>query len=145
MKTPAQSIALHLAAHAIKRERKGDNQRPTVRTHQDDTDIAGTINTSNNDAYDALQHAKPHPTHPKPRYLSLTTAGWASPNNDETAPSLHPERQRVALVCVFDLATGTTTSAIRFATKNKRAVLDDGTATGTLSEALHTAANKFRA
>ena len=145
MKTPTQVIALHLAAHAIKRERKGDRQRPTVRTHQDHNDVAGTINTSNNDAYDALQHAKPRPGTPQARYLSLTVTGWASPNNDETAPSLHPERQRVALVCVFDLAAGTTTSAIRFATKNKRAVLDDGTATGALSEALHTAAQKFRA
>jgi len=33
--------------------------------------------------------------------LALYTCGWAAPNdgNDEIAPSLHPKRKRVALLC----------------------------------------------
>ena len=34
--------------------------------------------------------------------LALYTCGWAAPNddNDEIAPSLHPKRKRVALLCL---------------------------------------------
>ena len=36
------------------------------------------------------------------KQIALYTCGWASPNNgdDSVAPSQHPERKRVALVCL---------------------------------------------
>jgi hypothetical protein len=145
MKTPAEQIALHLTAAAIKRERNGTgNTAAIIRTHHNDTDKAGTTNTSSPDAYHALDHATPHPAQSRPRYLSLTTVGWASPNTpDGTPPSLHPERQRVALVSVIDLTTNSIASAVRFAAKNKRAHVSTDEATGTLAEALRAAARKF--
>lgn len=71
--------------------------------------------------------------------LAIVTCGWAAPTDEtdtqDIAPSLHPKRQRVALVCVHDLTTGNTVSVIRFAAK-RNLVADYGDAHGSLANAI---------
>lgn len=90
------------------------------------------------DIYYAIDNAAPLVPRTATR-LAIVTCGWAAPTddatNDDTPPSLHPHRQRVALVCVHDLTTGNTVSAIRFAHK-RSTVVDYGSARGTLADAI---------
>lgn len=76
--------------------------------------------------------------------IGVETCGWASPinhentkkarHNNELAPSQHPERKRVRLVCCVntEMKAG---SALGFADDNKL-VTDEGTAKGSLADAL---------
>lgn len=67
----------------------------------------------------------------------IHTSGWAAPLDDDgevsTAPSKHDLRRRVALAaCVTDSSVG---SALSFS-DDKEFILDPGSATGSLAEAL---------
>jgi len=147
MKTPAQKIAQHLAAALIKDERGGMPNHTIVRTHDNDADLSGTTNTSNLDTYDALQHATPDSRHPRPRYLSVSCTGWASPTDGtDIAPSLHHQRQRVALVLVLDITTDSLTTTLRFADRKKRGQTgtDNDAGQGALADAIREAGRAFR-
>ena len=70
------------------------------------------------------------------RALGVLTCGWAAPvGGDETPPSRHPERRRVRLAAIAttDLVTG---SALEFQDKPDEPILDDGSASGSLRDAL---------
>ena len=90
------------------------------------------------DVYHALSTAAPLVPRTATR-LAIVTCGWAAPvddgDDDETAPSLHPRRRRVALVSVHDLSTGNTVSAIRFA-DTREVITDYGNARGALADAI---------
>ena len=72
-------------------------------------------------------------------YYAVFTCGWASPinkdqdENDQVAPSQHPERRRVQLVLVTS-RDGNQASAMRF-DNDTELVTDDGNARGSLAEA----------
>ena len=68
-------------------------------------------------------------------YCVLITSGWASPHgDDDIAPSQHPERRRVNLLCVAS-REGKQASAMRLAGSDEL-VTDNGNATGPLAYAL---------
>lgn len=73
--------------------------------------------------------------------VAIVTCGWAAPVDDddatysEVAPSLHPRRRRIALVCVHDVGTGETVSSLKFS-DSKEVVVDYGNASGSLAEAI---------
>lgn len=68
-------------------------------------------------------------------YCVLITSGWASPRDgDDIAPSQHPERRRVNLLCVAS-REGKQASAMRLAGSDEL-VTDNGNATGPLAYAL---------
>lgn len=70
------------------------------------------------------------------RALGVLTCGWAAPvGGDETPPSRHPERRRVRLAAIAttDLVTG---SALEFQDTSDDPFLDDGSASGSLRDAL---------
>ncbi|MFM7082553.1 MAG: hypothetical protein ACKOYI_11480 [Actinomycetota bacterium] len=70
------------------------------------------------------------------RALGVLTCGWAAPvGGDETPPSSHPGRRRVrlAVIATTDLATG---SVIEFQDTPDEPILDDGSGTGLLRDAL---------
>ncbi len=70
------------------------------------------------------------------RALGVLTCGWAAPvGGDETPPSRHPERRRVRLAAIAttDLVTG---SALEFQDTPDEPILDDGSASGSLRDAL---------
>lgn len=69
--------------------------------------------------------------------IIVFTKGWAAPlnpNNElDGVPSQHPERRRIALAaCVTSASTG---SALSFS-DNPEVILDPGSATGSLAQAL---------
>lgn len=72
--------------------------------------------------------------------FAVLTAGWAAPitdddDGDEIAPSQHPERIRVRLLCYCD-TEGMMHSSIRFG-DGREVVYDSGKARGSLAEAMH--------
>lgn len=73
--------------------------------------------------------------------VAIVTCGWAAPVDDddatysEVAPSLHPRRRRIALVCVHDVVTGETVSSLKFS-DSEELVVDYGNASGSLAEAI---------
>ncbi len=85
------------------------------------------------DIYEVLETVKPSES---VNFYAVRTSGWAAPTDglDGTAPSKHPERKRVNLMIVVG-RDGSQASAIRME-GNDELVLDDGTATGSLQEAI---------
>lgn len=71
-------------------------------------------------------------------YIALVTCGWAAPiindDDDDFRPSLHPERRRVRLVITAD--RNSVVSVLRFEDEADDPVVDEGTATGSLADAL---------
>ncbi len=70
------------------------------------------------------------------RALGVLTCGWAAPIGEgETPPSCNPERRRVrfAAIATADLVTG---SALEFQDTPGEPIFDDGSASGSLRDAL---------
>jgi hypothetical protein len=81
-------------------------------------------------------------------FIALVTCGWASPITDddddvnEVAPSQHPKRRRVRL---FVLASRqSVASVLRFSDEPDSIVTDEGQATGSLADAVHSLFAKTR-
>lgn len=93
------------------------------------------------DIYDALDEVGKHHLAQGDLALGCETTGWASPikgdDDEEIAPSQHPERRRVRLVALvsrkFEMA-----SALGFADDDE-VITDDGQAVGTLADAIREA------
>lgn len=70
--------------------------------------------------------------------IGLVTCGWAAPiaqqDDEETAPSQHPERRRVRLFVCAD--RNEMASVLRFKDDAENPITDEGQATGPLAEAL---------
>jgi hypothetical protein len=90
------------------------------------------------DIYDAIEQVT------IPAFMvafGVITTGWAAPLNPdgkaEGAPSQHPERRRVKLVSVInDNGAG---SAMAFQDEPEDVITDEGSATGSLAEAINEA------
>jgi hypothetical protein len=71
--------------------------------------------------------------------VAVLTTGWAAPLNDngevEGAPSKHPQRRRVRLMAFVRRSDLRMVSVLRFGDSDE-VVIDEGSATGTLAEAL---------
>ena len=69
----------------------------------------------------------------------VVTTGWASPrtkeDDDEMRPSEHPERRRVRL-SIYANRLGEVASIIRFEDDPNEIVTDEGSATGSLADAI---------
>lgn len=139
--TPAERLARALLKRARKDDQQLTNPPHTVTTHDKPTD-AGKLLAADGDAYAALSKAATRPAvgNTARRYIALATRGWAAPTkpdqpNDQTPPSLHPERRRVTLVVVHDTTTNKQTSALHIAGQ-RAVVVDHGDAHGALADAL---------
>lgn len=83
------------------------------------------------DVYRLLDSIKPEPS---VNYYAVITGGWAAPADDnDCPPSLHPERRRVELLCLTS-RDGQVASALSM--EGKSLVIDEGTAQGSLAEAV---------
>ena len=71
--------------------------------------------------------------------FGLVTTGWAAPtvdgNDNDVAPSKHPERVRVRLFSFCDTA-GRVTSSLRFANKEGEVTYDENQARGSMRDAM---------
>jgi len=68
--------------------------------------------------------------------VAVLTSGWASPADSikDCPPSQHPDRRRVRLICLTDESG--MASVIRFSDDIDNPIVDAGTATGSLADAL---------
>jgi len=88
------------------------------------------------DVYDLIEAVE---SKKKYNHYAVFTCGWAAPINkdqdddDQVAPSQHPERRRVQLVLITS-RDGKQASALRF-DKETELVTDEGNARGSLAEA----------
>lgn len=68
----------------------------------------------------------------------VVTTGWAAPlntnGNMDTAPSQHAERRRVRLACIANRQS--VASVLRFADEPDEIVTDEGSASGSLADAI---------
>jgi hypothetical protein len=89
--------------------------------------------TKGGDIYELLDSAVVEPT---VDYYAVFTAGWAAPISDEydgIAPSKHPERKRVELLC---LASRDGKMASAMSMEGQDMITDDGDARGALQDAV---------
>jgi len=83
------------------------------------------------DVYRLLDSVKPEPS---VNYYAVITGGWASPvSDDEIAPSQHPLRKRVELLCLVS-RDGQVASALSMG--DNEIIVDEGKARGSLAEAV---------
>lgn len=73
-------------------------------------------------------------------FIAIVTCGWAAPiranddDDDEVAPSQHPQRRRVRLVVLASRSS--VASVLRFSDTPDETVTDEGKATGSLADAI---------
>lgn len=92
----------------------------------------------NADIYALLEDSNTHLTAMTADYIALVTTGWAAPvaedDDGDTPPSRHPERRRVRLMVI---ANGDEMgSVLRFEDDPTEAVVDSGSASGALADAV---------
>ena len=92
------------------------------------------------DVYELLEDRKTLTAIGNADTFSVLTCGWAAPlakddnDDDQVAPSQHPERRRVRLVVTA--TTSGVASVLRFKDKPNEKTIDEGTARGTLADAI---------
>ncbi len=99
-----------------------------------------TLVNASGDVYDLLADRESVTVANNSDFVAVVTCGWASPITDDddldgVAPSQHPRRRRVRLL-VLASRQGVA-SVLRFADEPDEVVTDEGKATGSLSDAVH--------
>jgi len=92
----------------------------------------------NGDVYDLLSDEYSLDVAKNSEYIAVLTCGWAAPvtadDDDEIAPSQHPQRRRVRLVIVANPKG--VASVLRFSDNPNETVIDEGQAKGSLADAV---------
>jgi hypothetical protein len=106
---------------------------------QDNGDIDAVVQYENGDVYELLESADAHRVAKKSKNILIVTCGWAAPRpenkeEEEVAPSEHPERRRVMLSVIA--GDEGMVSTLRFADSDE-VMVDEGEAQGSLAEAIH--------
>jgi hypothetical protein len=107
---------------------------------EDDGQLHAVVQCEHGDVYDMLESIDALHIATKSKNILLVTCGWAAPrpqdgnDDDEVAPSQHPERRRVMLSVI--IGDDGIASTIRFADSDET-VVDEGNATGSLAEAIN--------
>ena len=96
----------------------------------------------NGDVYDLLSDEYTLSVAKNSEYIAVLTCGWASPidpdkdenDDDQVAPSQHPQRRRVRLMVLA--SRNGVASVLRFSDSPNETVTDDGNARGSLADAV---------
>ena len=106
---------------------------------EDDGQLHAVVQCEHGDVYDMLESTDALHIATKSKNILLVTCGWAAPrpengnDDDEVAPSQHPERRRVMLSVIA--GDEGMVSTIRFSDSDETYV-DEGTAQGSLAFAI---------
>jgi hypothetical protein len=104
--------------------------------------------TSNGDVYDLLNDKVSIKALADHDQVLVATCGWAAPvddddeNDADLPPSVHPKRRRVRLACFLN--DEGVTSVLRFGDTPDETVTDEGSARGSLADALEKLRKKAR-
>jgi hypothetical protein len=116
-------------------------QSKTAKIYQDEFDKLKLI-SEKSDIYDLLESEEVATQLDESDLAVLVvTTGWASPRSkekddkDDVRPSEHPERRRVRL-SIYANRLGEVASIIRFEDDPNEIVTDEGSATGSLADAI---------
>jgi hypothetical protein len=100
--------------------------------------VSMTLAGEGGDVYDLLESMDSAFVAKVSDYMVILTCGWASPitkdDDEEIAPSQHPERRRVRLVVMANRQGFA--SVMRFRDDADNTITDDGQARGSLADAL---------
>jgi hypothetical protein len=108
--------------------------------NETDEGVAMVLAGEHGDIYDLLDSDDSRAVAKVSDYIAVITCGWASPivegqsDDDQVAPSQHPERRRVRLM-VFAGKDGWA-SVMRFSDTPDETITDDGNARGALADAI---------
>jgi hypothetical protein len=107
--------------------------------NETDEGVAMVLAGEHGDIYDLLDSDDSRAVAKVSDYIAVITCGWASPiargdDDEEIAPSQHPERRRVRLM-VFAGKDGWA-SVMRFSDTPDETITDDGNARGALADAI---------
>lgn len=99
---------------------------------------------ANGDVYELLESDETLRLAERSQTVAIVTCGWAAPVNDddsddETPPSLHPQKRRVRLVVCA--SRGEAASVLRFGDKPDETITDEGNAKGSLADAIQSLMN----
>jgi hypothetical protein len=106
----------------------------------DDGRVAMVLAGEHGDVYDLLDSDDTRAVAKVSDYIAVLTCGWGAPltegqsDDEQVAPSQHPERRRVRLV-VFASKDGCA-SVIRFSDTPDETITDEGKAIGPLADAI---------
>jgi len=93
---------------------------------------------SHTDVYDLLDNDYNALVASAYAWTLIVTTGWASPLGEngevEGAPSQHPQRRRVRLACIANRQS--VASVLRFADEPNNVITDEGSASGSLANAI---------
>lgn len=112
--------------YSINRNDDGDNKIVKIREH--------------GDVYELLDNSDSAKIAKVSDFIAVLTCGWASPitkngdDDDDLAPSQHPERRRVRLLVLA--SKNGVASVLRFSDKPDEIVSDNGQARGSLADAV---------
>ena len=106
---------------------------------EENGDLHTVIQYEHGDVYELLESTDALHVATKSKNILIVTCGWAAPrpengnDDDEVAPSEHPERRRVMLSVIA--GDEGMVSTMRFADSDE-VMVDEGTAQGSLAEAI---------
>jgi hypothetical protein len=94
---------------------------------------------SHGDVYELIESDASLELAKRSDFIAIVTCGWAAPirandDDDEVAPSQHPQRRRVRLVVLASRSS--VSSVLRFSDTPDETVTDEGKATGSLADAI---------
>jgi hypothetical protein len=109
---------------------------------ESDDEVSMTLAGESGDVYDLIMSRDALQVAKASDFIALVTCGWASPrdngdnpDDDEIAPSQHPQRRRVRLLVLA--GKDGMASCLRFSDTPDEVITDNGTATGALATALY--------
>jgi hypothetical protein len=106
---------------------------------ESDDEVSMTLAGESGDIYDLIMSRDALQVAKASDFIALVTCGWASPrdndDDDEIAPSQHPQRRRVRLLVLA--GKDGMASCLRFSDTPDEVITDNGTATGSLATALY--------
>ena len=111
-----------------------------ISVHDGEYGVELSAPLSNGDVYELLESDASLELAKRSQFIAIVTCGWAAPlandddDDNQVAPSQHPERRRVRLVVLASRSS--VSSVLRFSDTPDETVTDEGKAKGSLADAI---------
>ena len=111
-----------------------------ISVHDGEYGVELSAPLSNGDVYELIESDASLELAKRSQFIAIVTCGWAAPlandddDDNQVAPSQHPERRRVRLVVLASRSS--VSSVLRFSDTPDETVTDEGKAKGSLADAI---------